>query len=260
MALNGDQTERYARHILLKEIGGQGQQKLLSARVLVVGAGGIGAPLIQYLVAAGIGTIGIVDDDVVALSNLQRQVLYKTADVGLPKVERAKAAAAELNPDITIIEHNERITADNAAQLIAGYDLVVEGIDNFAGRYVLNAACMRAQTPLISAAVGRLDGQLSVFKPFINPGILPCYRCLVPTEPPQEAQVNCAEEGVLGAVTGVMGTLAAMEVIKEILSLGRSLAGRLLIYEGLQGQSRTITLPADPNCIDCRQLTRIQSV
>lgn len=247
------QRERYTRHILLKEVGGQGQQKLLSSRVLVVGAGGLGASLIQYLVAAGVGTIGIADDDRVALSNLQRQVIHGTDDVGRPKTQSAKAFAARLNPDIEIIEHTLRLDDDNAAEIIADYDLVAEGVDNFETRFALNRAAIAAKKPLVSAAVGRFDGQLSTFKPYENPGILPCYRCLVPEEPPRDQQVNCAEEGVLGAVTGVVGTLAAMEVLKELLQVGTSLAGRLMLYDGLAGSFRTISLPADPACADCRR-------
>lgn len=249
--MDESQRERYARHILLKEIGGQGQQKLLSSRVLVVGAGGLGAPIIQYLAAAGVGTLGVADDDTVALSNLQRQVVFRTEDVGRKKTEAAKDSIESLNPDVQVIEHPTRVTDDNAAEIIAEYDLVVEGVDNFETRHALNDACIAAETPLISAAIGRFEGQLSTFKSFAAPGTLPCYRCFVPAEPPRAAQVNCAEEGVLGAVTGVMGTLAAMEVIKELLSLGESLAGRLLIYEGLTGGFRTLSLPADPNCKSC---------
>ena len=245
------QRERYARHILLKEVGGQGQQKLLSSRVLVVGAGGIGAPLIQYLVAAGVGTIGVADDDTVALSNLQRQVIHSTEDIGRSKTQSARAFAARLNPGIEIIEHPLRINDNNAAEIFADYDLVAEGVDNFETRYVLNRTAIAAKKPLVSAAVGRFDGQLSTFKPFEKPGVLPCYRCLVPEEPPRNQQVNCAEEGVLGAVTGVIGTLAAMEVLKELLQVGTSLAGRLMLYDGLAGSFRTIALPADPACADC---------
>ncbi len=249
--MNDAQRERYARHILLREVGGQGQQKLLGARVLVVGAGGLGAPLIQYLAAAGVGTIGIADDDAVALSNLQRQTVFRTDDVSRAKTAAAKDFAAALNPDVAIVEHRLRVDDENARALVADYDLVAEGVDNFETRYALNRASIAARKPLVSAAVGRFDGQLSVFKPFENPGVLPCYRCLVPETPPREAQVNCAEEGVLGAVTGVMGTLAAMEALKELLSIGEPLAGRVLLYDGLAGAVRTIGLPADPNCPDC---------
>lgn len=248
--MESSQRERYARHLLLREVGGQGQQKLLAARVLVVGAGGLGAPIIAYLAAAGVGVIGISDDDAVALSNLQRQILFRTEDIGAPKTAAATDAVKRLNPDIAITTH-PRITDDNAQQIVTGYDLVVEGVDNFAARYALNSACIVTKTPLVSAAVGRFDGQLSTFKPFKDPGALPCYRCLVPEEPPRDTQVNCAEEGILGAVTGVMGTLAAMEVLKEVLNVGDSLAGRLLLYDGLAASFRTVRLPADPKCPDC---------
>lgn len=249
--MDQNQLERYARHILLREVGGQGQQKLLSSRLLVVGAGGLGAPLIQYLAAAGVGTIGVADHDTVALSNLQRQVIFRTDDVGRKKTAAARKFVAQLNPDIRIIEHDARMTADNADAIIADYDLVVEGVDNFETRYALNRACIAARKTLVSAAVGRFEGQLATFKPYVKPGILPCYRCLVLEEPPRDEQVNCAEEGVLGAVTGVMGTLAAMEALKELLDVGESLAGRLMLYDGLGGTMRTIALPADPACPEC---------
>ena len=245
------QRERYARHILLKEVGGQGQQKLLSSRVLVVGAGGLGAPIIEYLAAAGVGTIGVADDDTVSLSNLQRQVIFATSDVGQTKTSAAKAFVARQNPDVKIIEHETRVSDSNAEGIIADYDLVVEGVDNFSARFALNRASIAQKKTLVSAAVGRFDGQLTTFKSFEQPGVLPCYRCLVPEEPPRESQVNCAEEGVLGAVTGVMGSLAAMETLKELLGIGESLAGRLMIYDGLNGSFRTISLPADPACADC---------
>lgn len=248
-----EKRDRYARHILLKEVGGQGQQKLNAARVLVVGAGGLGSPILAYLAAAGVGTVGIADDDTVALSNLQRQTLFRTEDVGRNKVDAARNAIARLNPHVKTEPH-PRITPVNARGIVSGYDLIVEGVDNFAARYALNAACIAEKKTLVSAAVGRFEGQLSTFKPFAAPGVLPCYRCLVPEEPPREAQVNCAEEGVMGAVTGVLGTLAAMEAIKEILGLGDSLAGRLMIYDGLGGDFRTIGLPADPACADCSGL------
>lgn len=253
--MNEEQKERYQRHILLREVGGQGQQALMAAKVLVVGAGGLGSPIIQYLAAAGVGTLGIADDDRVALSNLQRQTIFKTSDVGRLKTDAAIGFASTLNLNTQLQVHPVRIDENNAADLIAGYDLVVEGVDNFETRFALNVACIDERKPLVSAAVGRFDGQLSVFKPFENPRSLPCYRCLVPEAPPREEQVNCAEEGILGAVTGVIGTLAAMEVLKELLHIGDSMAGRLLIYDGLRAQFRTITLPADPDCPDCRHLS-----
>ena len=244
------ERERYARHILLREVGGQGQQKLLAARVLVIGAGGLGSPILSYLAAAGVGTIGIADDDKVALSNLQRQTIFRTEDVGRDKVEAAADAIARLNPHVKTHAH-PRITDQNAREIVAPYDLVVEGVDNFAARYALNRACLAEKKPLVSAAVGRFEGQLSTFKPFAQPGVLPCYRCLVPEEPPRDQQVNCAEEGVMGAVTGAMGTLAAMEALKELLSVGEGLAGRLMLYDGLAATFRTVRLPADPACPDC---------
>lgn len=253
MPLNNDQIDRYARHILLKEVGGQGQQKLLDARVLIVGAGGLGAPIIQYLAAAGVGTLGVADDDVVALSNLQRQIIYGTGDVGAPKIDKAGEAVARLNPDVQFIPHKEKIDNANVDAIIADYDFIIEGVDTFEARYVLNAACMKAQKPLLSAAVGRFDGQLALFKPYEAPRTLPCYRCFTPEPPPLDAQVNCSEEGVIGALTGVMGALAAMEALKELLGLGDSLAGKVLLYDGLGGQMRRVTLPADPACVDCNQ-------
>lgn len=245
-----EERERYARHILLREVGGQGQQKLLAARILVIGAGGLGSPILAYLAAAGVGAIGVADDDKVALSNLQRQTIFRTEDVGRDKVEAAADAIARLNPHVKTHAH-PRITDANAREIVASYDLVVEGVDNFAARYALNRTCIAEKKPLVSAAVGRFEGQLSTFKPFAQPGVLPCYRCLVPEEPPRDQQVNCAEEGVMGAVTGVMGTLAAMEALKELLSIGESLAGRLMLYDGLAGAFRTVRLPADPACPDC---------
>lgn len=254
MLMTPEERERYARHILLREVGGQGQQKLTAARVLVVGAGGLGSPILSYLAAAGVGTIGIADDDTVALSNLQRQTLFRTEDVGRDKVEAAQAAIARLNPHVKTAAH-PRITDENARAIISGYHLIVEGVDNFAARFALNRASIAEKKPLISAAVGRFEGQLSTFKPYEQPGVLPCYRCFVPEEPPRDEQVNCAEEGVLGAVTGVMGTLAAMEALKELLSLGEGLAGKLMLYDGLGGAFRTVRLPADPACPDCGALT-----
>ena len=249
--MNAEQRERYQRHILLREVGGQGQRALMAAKVLVVGAGGLGSPIVQYLAAAGVGTLGVADDDTIALSNLQRQTIFKTRDIGRLKTEAAGEFVSELNANVQLHTHNTRIDEKNVTALIADYDLVVEGVDNFETRFVLNTACLQAKKPLISAAIGRFDGQLSTFKPFEKPGTLPCYRCLVPEMPPRDAQVNCAQEGVLGALSGVVGTLAAMEVLKELLHIGDSLAGQLLIYDGLAAQFRTIALPADPDCPDC---------
>lgn len=253
--LDADARDRYLRHILLKEVGAQGQQKLLAARVLVVGAGGLGSPIIQYLAAAGVGVISIADDDRVALSNLQRQTIFRDEDVGEPKAARAAAFARALNPEIRIVALDEKLTTDNAADRIKGFDVIVEGVDNFGARFALNAACIEARKPLVSAAIGRFEGQLSVFKPWAG-AALPCYRCLVPAPPPREAEINCAEVGVLGPLAGVIGSMAALETLKEILSIGESLAGRLLIYDGLAASMRAIALPRDPQCPDCAELLR----
>ncbi|MBO6717809.1 MAG: molybdopterin-synthase adenylyltransferase MoeB [Rhizobiaceae bacterium] len=241
--LDAAELQRYARHIVLPEIGGPGQQKLKRARVLVIGAGGLGAPLIAYLAAAGVGTLGIVDDDTVSLSNLQRQVIHDTQAVGKPKVESAAAAVARINPHVRVEEHRLRITADNAADLVGDYDLVADGSDNFDTRYAMADACEAAGKPLVTAAVGRFDGTLTVLKPYerdaegkLNPG----YRDLFPEPPPAGMVPSCAEAGVLGALTGVMGTLQAMEVIKVIAGIGEPLVGRLLMYDSLGAHFDTI--------------------
>jgi adenylyltransferase/sulfurtransferase len=238
--------ERYARHILLAEVGGIGQAKLRAARVLIVGAGGLGSPLILYLAAAGVGTIGIVDDDVVSLSNLQRQIAHATAFVGSPKVASAVQAAHGLNPGVTLQPHQVRLTAATAMALIAPYDIVCDGTDNFAARYLLADACHLAGKTLVSAAVLRFEAQLATFRPGT-----PCYRCLYPAPPPAGLVPSCAEAGVLGAVTGVAGTLQATEVLKEILGIGESLAGRLLLWDALTASFRTIRFPRDPQCALC---------
>jgi molybdopterin/thiamine biosynthesis adenylyltransferase len=250
--LTDEQLERYARHIVLREVGGPGQARLLSARVLVVGAGGLGSPVILYLAAAGVGTIGVADFDRVSLSNLQRQIAHRTADIGRLKTESAGDAAHAINPEIRIVPHSERLTVANAASLIAGYDLVADGSDNFATRFLVNDACYFGRKTLVSAAVTEFDGQLATFK--AKPGgkqLYPCYRCIFPDRPPPDAVPNCSETGILGAVSGVMGTLQALEVIKEILSVGDSLAGRLLIYDALAARFRTVKVPPDPACRLC---------
>lgn len=249
-SLTDTQLERYARHIVLQDVGGAGQKMLLNAKVLVVGAGGIGAPALQYLAAAGVGTLGIVDDDAVSLSNLQRQVLYGTADVGAAKVERAKAAIHALNPDVTVQPHPVRLTAGNAEAIFAGYDMVLDGCDNFQTRLLVGDCCHRLAIPLISAAVGRFDGQLSVFASHVKD--MPCYRCLVPEAPTQKGG-TCADEGVIGALTGVLGSWAGLEVIKLITGAGEPLMGKLMLFDGLGGQTRTITLRRDPACKTCAQ-------
>jgi adenylyltransferase/sulfurtransferase len=253
--LTDDQRERYLRHILLKEVGAQGQQKLLAARILVVGAGGIGAPALLYLAAAGVGIIGVADDDLVSLSNLQRQIIFLTDEVGGAKTAAVNGALARLNPDVKVVEHREKIDEGNARRLVAGYDVVLEGVDNFEARYALNRAVIAARKPLISAAVGRFEAQLSVFKPYAGAN-LPCYRCLVPTAPLRETTLNCAEEGILGPVAGVIGAAAALEAIREILGLQPSLAGRLFIYSPLALDARYVRLPRDPACPDCATADR----
>ncbi|HEY4043403.1 MAG TPA: molybdopterin-synthase adenylyltransferase MoeB [Rhodopila sp.] len=243
-----DEIQRYSRHILLQEVGGIGQAKLRAARVLVVGAGGLGSPVMLYLAAAGIGTIGVIDADVVDLSNLQRQVAHTTERIGVAKVASAAAAAAAINPDLKVEAYPTRLTAANALDLVARYDIVCDGTDNFPSRFLIADACALARCTLVSAAVLRFEGQLSVFKPHQGG---PCYRCLYPEPPPPGTVPTCSEAGVLGAVTGVMGTLQATEVLKEILGIGDTLSGRLLVWDALATRFRTIRLRPDPTCALC---------
>jgi adenylyltransferase/sulfurtransferase len=253
MALSDEQLERYARHIVLREVGGVGQQKLLAARVLVVGAGGLGSPVILYLAAAGVGTIGIADFDTVSLSNLQRQIAHHTADVGRLKVDSASDSARRINPGIKLVPHSERLTSDNILKILDNYDFVADGSDNFATRFLLNDACFFARKTLISAAVTEFDGQLATYRAGQDEKtrIYPCYRCIFPEAPPPGAAPNCSETGILGAAAGVMGTLQALEVMKEIMGLGDSLAGRLLIYDALAAQFRNVKVRRDPKCRLC---------
>ncbi|MDD2705255.1 MAG: molybdopterin-synthase adenylyltransferase MoeB [Acidocella sp.] len=243
-----DEIQRYARHILLRELGGTGQAKLKAARVLVVGAGGLGSPLALYLAAAGVGTIGLVDADVVELSNLQRQIMHGTTDIGRRKVESGAESLARINPLVRVVPHAERLDADNVAGLIGEYDLICDGTDNFATRFLLADACVATRKTLVSAAVLRFEGQISTFKPHEGG---PCYRCLYPEPPPEGLVPSCSEAGVLGAVTGVMGTLQATEVLKEITSIGTSLSGWLLIWDALGAEFRKIKLRKDPACPVC---------
>jgi adenylyltransferase/sulfurtransferase len=244
-----EEIQRYSRHILLPELGGTGQAALRRARVLIIGAGGLGSPLALYLAAAGIGTLGIVDDDRVELSNLQRQIAHSTVRLGMTKTASAAAGARAINPLCTIEEHPIRLGAE-AATLIPRYDIVCDGSDNFPTRYLVADACVAARRTLVSAAVLRFEGQLSTFKPHADPGG-PCYRCLYPEAPPPGFAPSCAEAGVLGSVTGVMGTLQATEVMKEILGIGESLSGRLLLWDALATRFRTIRVPRDPLCPVC---------
>jgi adenylyltransferase/sulfurtransferase len=236
MALSADEIERYARHLVLHEVGGPGQTKLKLSRVLVVGAGGLGSPLLCYLAAAGVGTIGIIDNDTVSLSNLQRQIIHATARVGTAKTRSARETLEALNPHTTVVEHNHRITAENALDIISGYDLVADGCDNFPTRYLVSDACYMARKTLVSAAVGQFDGQLSTFKPHESSPDgtpWPTYRCLTGELPPRGLFPACEEAGVLGALPGIIGSMQAMEVIKELLGIGDSLAGRLIMYDAL---------------------------
>ncbi|TAL00139.1 MAG: molybdopterin-synthase adenylyltransferase MoeB [Rhodospirillaceae bacterium] len=248
MEFRDDQIHRYARHILLQEVGGVGQEKLLNAKVLVVGAGGLGSPVILYLAAAGVGTIGVVDDDKVDLSNLQRQILHTTASVGKAKVASAKDTVAGINGDVNLVTHRARLNAANIMDLIAAYDIIVDGSDNFATRFLVNDACYLAKRTLVSAAVLRFDGQLATFKAHDSG---PCYRCIYPEAPPDGTVPSCSEAGILGAVAGVMGTLQATEVLKEILGLGQGMSGRLLIYDALTTAFRTVKVNPDPECALC---------
>jgi molybdopterin/thiamine biosynthesis adenylyltransferase len=247
--LSDQELDRYARHLVLREVGGPGQAKIRSARVLIVGAGGLGSPAALYLAAAGIGKLGLVDDDTVSLSNLQRQILFRTADVGRPKVEAGGEALKALNPGVQIETHAVRLTAANVVELIAGYDIVADGSDNFATRFLINDACFFAQKPLVSAAVTEFEGQLATYKGYA-PGC-PCYRCLFAAPPPPGAVPNCSETGVLGAAAGVMGSLQALEVLKEGCGLGTGLAGKILTYKALIAEFRTARLPKDPACALC---------
>ncbi|HYE50562.1 MAG TPA: molybdopterin-synthase adenylyltransferase MoeB [Azospirillaceae bacterium] len=250
MDLSDSQIERYARHIMLREVGGTGQARLLSSSVLVVGAGGLGSPLLLYLAAAGVGRLGVIDDDAVDLSNLQRQVLHDTASVGTPKVDSALARLKAINPDVTVEAHRARLTRANVAELVASYDLVADGSDNFATRFLLNDACYLWHRPLVSAAMLRFDGQLSTFKAHLGHPH-PCYRCVFREPPPPGMVPSCAEGGILGALAGAVGSLQAVEVLKELLGIGEGLSGRLLLYDALATAFRTIKVNRDPDCPLC---------
>lgn len=243
--LTDPQLERYARHIILREIGGAGQQRLLDAHVAIVGAGGIGSPLIQSLAAAGIGRLTVIDDDHVALSNLQRQYLFGTTDVGRPKVDAARDAIARLNPDVTVTTLHRRLTAETFDDFAAGADVIVDGSDNFATRLMVADAANARRIPLVSAAVGQFEGQLAVYRGW-EPD-KPCYRCLVGNDP-DRGDASCADQGVLGALTGLLGSLAAIEAIRQIVPFGDDSAGKLLLADALAFRFRTITVPKDPAC------------
>jgi sulfur-carrier protein adenylyltransferase/sulfurtransferase len=245
--LTAEQRERYSRHLLLEEVGLEGQQKLLSAKVLLLGAGGLGSPTALYLAAAGVGTIGIVDNDDVDLSNLQRQVIHSTERIGIPKVDSAEQTIRELNPDVKVVKYPVRLDASNIMEILPGYDIVVDGLDNFPTRYLLNDASVRLQIPVVSAAILGFEGQLSVFKPYDGP----CYRCLFPVPPPAELAPSCGANGVLGVLPGTMGLLQATEVIKLILGEGEPLIGRLLMYDALAAEVSEVKVRRDPECPIC---------
>jgi molybdopterin/thiamine biosynthesis adenylyltransferase/rhodanese-related sulfurtransferase len=242
-----EQRDRYSRHTLLPEVGADGQLKMLNAKVLLVGAGGLGAPTALYLAAAGIGMIGLVDDDVVDASNLQRQVIHNTERIGMPKTESARLTIEGLNPDVNVVEHRGRMDASNIIEIISQYDVIVDGADNFPTRYLLNDASVRLRKPVVSASILSFDGQISTFVPYEGP----CYRCLYPTPPPAELAPSCSANGVLGAMAGTMGLLQANEVLKLVIGIGEPLIGRLLLFEALSTRFTELKVRRDPNCPIC---------
>lgn len=250
MEFTDAQLQRYARHIILPEVGGVGQEKLLAGRVLVVGAGGLGAPLLLYLAAAGVGTLGVVDDDVVELSNLQRQVIHATERIGIAKVESARTALAAINPEVRVRAHRMRLDASNVMALLADYDVIADGSDNFETRFLLNDACHFAKKTLVSAAILRFEGQVATFKSHLGHDY-PCYRCLFREPPPPGMVPTCSEGGVFGALAGAVGSLQAIEVLKEIMGIGETLAGALLVYDALTQTFRKMKLRRDPTCPLC---------
>lgn len=250
MTLSSEEIERYKRHIILKELGIQGQQKLKAAKVLVIGAGGLGSPVLLYLAAAGVGTIGIIDDDIVSLSNLQRQIAHDTDNVHMPKTESAARRIGQINPHVNVVQHNCRLNVDNAIEIISDYDIVADGSDNFETRYLVNDACYFAKKPLVFAAIGPFDGHVTTFRAAETneqgePN--PNYRCIFPKAPPAGTVPSCSEIGVLGAIAGVVGTLQATETIKEITGIGEGLVGRLLLVDLLTSQFQSVNVKWDPN-------------
>lgn len=250
MTFSDQQMLRYARHIVLPEVGGIGQARLLDAKVLVIGAGGLGSPLILYLTAAGVGTIGVIDHDRVDLSNLHRQIVHSSANLGLAKTTSAARTAKALNPDVDMVAHEQRLDVDNAERLICDYDLVADGSDNFETRDIVHRTCLMLKRPLISAAVQGLEGQLSTYKAYLGPPH-PCYRCIFPDTPPPDLIPSCAEGGVLGPIAGVMGCLQAVEIIKEIVGIGEGLSGTLLLYDGMMADMRRIRVDRNLSCPVC---------
>ncbi|MEK6633980.1 MAG: molybdopterin-synthase adenylyltransferase MoeB [Nitrospirota bacterium] len=257
MELTDLQIQRYSRHIILNEVGGKGQKKLAQAKILLIGAGGLGSPAGLYLAAAGIGTIGLVDGDVVDLSNLQRQIMHSTATVGMPKVESGKKTLTAINPEITVNAYHQLVDADNILPLISQYDIVLDGSDNFSTRFLVNDACFFAKKTLISASMFRFEGQLTTIKPHAG---YPCYRCLYPEPPPAGLVPNCQEAGVLGVLAGTMGILQASEAIKEVLGIGETIADKLVIYDALDMKFRKVSRPKDPACPLCGPHPKIKDL
>ena len=251
MTISDAQLERYARHVVLDEVGEEGQEKLLQSKVLVIGAGGLGSPVLMYLAAAGVGTLGVVDFDTVDTSNLQRQIIHSTDNVGDAKVASAAERLEDINPEVEVVTHRARFTPDNAMALVSDYDLVVDGSDNFTTRYLVNDACYFAKRPLVSGALLRFEGQLSTFRAWEAGENRPCYRCLFPNPPQPGLVPRCEQAGIFGAVAGVLGTLQATEVLKELLGLGDGLSGRLLLYDGLGGGFKSLTVKRDSACALC---------
>lgn len=258
MEITEQRLHRYARHIILDEVGEEGQLKLLRSRVLVIGAGGLGSPVLMYLAAAGVGTLGVIDHDNVDITNLQRQIAHTTARIGMPKSDSAAETIAALNPEIRVERYRERLTATNARELIRRYDLVADGSDNFPTRYLVNDACYLEKKPLVTAAMLRFEGQATTIKAFENGN--PCYRCLFPSAPPPEIAPRCEQAGIFGALAGVVGAMQATEVLKELLGLGTGLAGRLLLYDALDVVMRTVNIPRDPACPLCGDTPSITDV
>lgn len=246
-ALDSDQRTRYHRHLLLPEVGERGQARLLESSVLVVGAGGLGSPAAMYLAAAGVGTLGLVDFDSVDASNLQRQILHGVDRIGMPKVESARETLSALNPDVKIVTHPHRLVADNALEIMSGYDLILDGGDNFPTRYLVNDASLHLRVPVVHGSIFRFEGQASVFQPYEGP----CYRCLFPQPPPPELAPSCAEAGVLGVLPGVVGSIQALEAIKVLLGIGDTLTGRLLVYDALEQDLQTVRVKRNPECAAC---------
>lgn len=245
-ALTGDQVERYSRHLIMDQVGPVGQRKITQGKVLVIGAGGLGSPLLAYLAAAGVGTIGIVDFDIVDLSNLQRQIIHGTSDIGRPKVESAADRITEMNPNVVVVKHQEPITSENALEIIGQYDIVVNGADNFATRYLVNDASFMLSKPLVDGSIFLFEGQITTFLPGLG-----CYRCLYPSPPPPGMVPSCAEAGVLGALPGTVGAIQATEVLKLLLEVGEPLKNRLLLYDALAMEFRTVKIRRDPQCPLC---------